>query len=69
MESDVKVTLSDDKIKEIIKTYNHLGNLLETILPKERIYQESFRKGLEEALREMETRRSQKVQSFDEFVK
>ncbi len=70
MENSTKVTitLSEDKIKEIIYAYNLLGELLETILPREKIYQKNFRGKLEQALKEVETGQTQKVQSFDEFI-
>lgn len=64
----IKITLTEDKIKEIIQAYNLLGNLLETILPRDKIYQKNFQAGLEEALKEVENSQTQKVRTFDEFV-
>lgn len=64
----ISIVLSEDKINELIKAYNLLGDLLETILPRERIYQRNFRIGVEQALKEVEAGQSQKIQNFDEFV-
>lgn len=66
--SHVTIKLTEKKIKELIKAYNLLGNLLETILPREQVYQKNFQLGLEEALKEVETGQTQKVRTFDEFV-
>jgi len=67
--NQITITLSKESIKEIINAYNLLGDLLETILPPEKIYQKNFRLKLEQALKEVETGRTQQVQTFDEFVK
>jgi DNA topoisomerase IA len=64
----ISITLSEEKINELIKAYNLLGDLLETILPREKIYQKKFREGVEQALEEVETGKSQKIRNFDEFI-
>lgn len=64
----ITIKLTENKIKELINAYNLLGNLLETILPREQVYQKKFQLGLEEALKEVETGQAQKARTFDEFV-
>lgn len=64
----IEITLSKDKLREILPTYKVLGDFLESVLPKEQIYKADFLRGLENALQEVKTCRTRKVTSFDEFV-
>lgn len=65
----IEITLSKDKISEIVKAYRVLGDFLETVLPREELYKRNFRRGLESAIKEVESGQSQNIQSFDEFIK
>ncbi len=64
-----EITLSKTKVREIIKAWLVIGDFLETVLPKEVLYQKSFQSGLDRALEEMESGRTLKVKSFDEFTR
>lgn len=67
--NQVEIILSKEKISEIIKAYNVLGDFLGTVLPRELLYKKTFQQGLESALKEVELGKSQRVHSFDEFTK
>ncbi len=64
----IEITLSKDKLREIIHAYKTLGDFLESVLSKEQIYKATFLRGLENALQEVETGKTRKVTSFDEFL-
>ena len=69
MQADqIQITLSKDQIREIVNAYNVLSNFLDTVLPRELLYKKSFQQGLENALQEVKTGQSQKIQSIDEFI-
>ncbi len=65
----IEITLSKTKVREIIKAWLVIGDFLETVLPKEVLYQKSFQSGLDRALEEVESGRTLKVKSFDEFTR
>lgn len=65
----IEITLSKTKVREIIKAWLVIGDFLETVLPKEVLYQKSFQSGLDRALEEVESGRALKIQSFDEFIR
>ena len=65
----IEITLSKTKVREIIKAWLVIGDFLETVLPKEVLYQKSFQSGLDRALEEVESGRALKIQSFDEFTR
>jgi hypothetical protein len=65
----IQITLSKKQISEIVNAYTVLSNFMDAVLPREMLYKKSFQKGLESALEEVETGKSRKVQSFDEFIK
>lgn len=65
----IEITLSKEKIREIINAWYIIGDFLETLLPREALYQKSFQLGLEKALEEVESGQARKVTSFDEFTR
>lgn len=65
----IEITLSKTKIREIINAWMVIGDFLETVLPREVLYQKSFQSGLDRALEEVESGRTLKAQSFDEFIR
>ena len=65
----IQITLSRDKLHEIVTAYNVLSNFLDSVFPRELLYKKPFLQGLDSALKEVKSRQSQKVQSFDEFTK
>lgn len=64
----VQVTLSRAKIREIVHAYNVISDFLDTVLPREMLYKRSFLKGLDQALEEVKSGKTQKVQSYDDFI-
>ncbi len=67
--SEIQFSLTQEKLKEIIKAYQTLGEFLDAVVPKEKVYQKEFREGLEAALKEVKSNKTKKIQSFDEFIK
>ena len=67
-EKQTKYAIPEEKIKEVLKAYQLIGKFLEEILPRELLYKDQFRVGLDEALKEVESGETRKVQSFDEFI-
>ena len=65
----IQITLSKDQIREIVNAYTVLSNFMDAVLPRELLYKKAFQQGLENALEEVKTGQSRKVQSFDEFIK
>jgi len=64
----IEITLTKDKLRDIIHAYKVLGDFLEFVLPKEEIYKANFLYGLENALKDVKTGQTKEVTSFDEFV-
>ncbi|MFQ5632300.1 MAG: hypothetical protein ACE5I1_26315 [bacterium] len=64
----IEITLSRDKLSEIVRAYNILGDFLNHVIPKELLYKNAFLQGLDDALKEVESGNVQKVASFDEFI-
>ncbi|MEK7729725.1 MAG: hypothetical protein AAB354_15065 [candidate division KSB1 bacterium] len=58
----------DKKIFELLDSYRKLGELLEAIVGRERLYQPEFIKGLEGALREVASKKTTEVKSFADFI-
>lgn len=68
-QSQIEITLSKDKLGQVVRAYQFLTDFLDETLPRDLLYQTRFRRGLGSALREVKSGKSQKVRSFDEFVK
>ncbi len=68
-QDQIEITLSKDKLREIVKAYQLLSDFFDTSIPKEMLYKEEFRRGLNNALKEVKAGKSQKIRSFDEFIK
>ena len=68
-QDQIEITLSKDKLREIVKAYHLLSDFFDIALPKEVLYKEEFRSGLDSALKEVKSGKSQKVKSFDDFIK
>ncbi|MFQ5641484.1 MAG: hypothetical protein ACE5IR_26200 [bacterium] len=64
----IEITLTKDKLREIIHAYKFLGDFLEYVLPKEEIYKANFLHGLENALKDVKAGQTKEIASFDEFV-
>lgn len=58
----------DKQISELLNSYRKLGELLEAIVGRERLYQPEFIKGLESALREVASKKTTEVKSFADFL-
>lgn len=65
----IEITMSKEKLKEMVRAYEVLGDFLNQILPKDVLYKKNFLHGLDEALKQVETGQSRKIQTFDEFIK
>lgn len=68
-QEQIEITLTKDKLREILKAYQLLSDFFDMALPKELLYKEEFRRGLDSALKEVKDGKSQKIHSFDEFIK
>ena len=64
----IEITLSKDKLREIVRAYHVIGDFLNHVIPKESLYKESFLRGLDDALKEVKSGQSPKVESYDEFI-
>ncbi|MGH7595286.1 MAG: hypothetical protein ACREOI_02995 [bacterium] len=60
--------LSDAQLVTLLDAYQTMGKMLETLIGRERLYRPQFRKGLESALRDVATGRTQEVKSFEDFA-
>ncbi|RMD92095.1 MAG: hypothetical protein D6814_17445 [Calditrichaeota bacterium] len=66
-EDRTKYAISEEKIKEVLKAYHLIGEFLDEILPRELLYKDQFREGLDEALKEVESGKTREVHSFDDI--
>jgi hypothetical protein len=64
----IESTLTKGKFREILNAYKVLDDFLDSVLPKEDIYKTPFLRGVETALKEVESGQTKKVKSFDEFI-
>jgi len=55
------LAISEEKIKEVLKAYHLIGEFLDEILPRELLYKDQFREGLDEALQEVESGKTKKM--------
>ncbi len=67
-ENGPKHSISEEKIKAVLKAYHLIGEFLEEILPPELLYNDHFRKGLDEALKDVKSGKTREIRSFDEFT-
>jgi len=67
-QQSIQITLSKDKLEEILRAYHLIGDFLESILTKEQIYKARFTKGLDLALEEVQSGITQKVDNLDDFI-
>lgn len=58
----------DKKLAELLTSYRKVGELLEALIGRERLYQPDFMKGLDEALQEVSLKKAREVRSFADFI-
>ena len=56
------------KLAELLTSYRRVGELLEALIGRERLYQPDFMKGLDEALQEVSLKKTHEVRSFADFI-
>ena len=59
---------ADKKLAELLTSYRRVGELLEALIGRERLYQPDFMKGLDEALQEVSLKKTHEVRSFADFI-
>lgn len=64
----VTLKLSPEQLVELLKAYQTIGDLLETLVEKRDLYKSDFIRGFDKALREVAEGSTQKVESFDDFI-
>lgn len=60
--------VDDEKLTELLESYRRLGELLEAIVGRDRIYRADFIKGLNQALSEVDSKKTRRVKSFADFI-
>lgn len=60
--------VDDERLTELLESYRRLGELLEAIVGRDRIYRADFIKGLNQALGEVDSKKTRRVKSFADFT-
>jgi hypothetical protein len=60
--------LNDTQLIKLLEAYQTIGEMLEKLVGRERLYRPQFRKGLESALQDVARGRTTEVKTFEDFA-
>jgi hypothetical protein len=60
--------LNDEQLIKLLKAYRTMGEILERLGGRERLYRPRFLRGLESALHDVTMGRTQEVKTFEDFA-
>jgi len=61
--------LNDDQLVELLAVYQKMGDLLEKLVGRERLYHPQFIVGLDNALKDVALGRTKEVKNFEDFYR
>ena len=68
LKSKGTVEISVEELNKILQAYHTIGSFLEHYVKPELLYKEEFTKGMDEALSEVARQKTQKVETFKDFI-